>query len=95
MSDIVERLRGPIAEAVQKLVNGCFQNKNGPTFHIPAQEDDPDLLASRGIHEAADTITALRAEVATLKGLVERLKSDLRAYEEEADAPTVCEGATE
>jgi hypothetical protein len=47
------------------------------------------------LHDAADTITALRAAVATLKGLVERLKSDLRAYEEEADAPTVCEGATE
>jgi len=69
--DLVERLRGPIAEAVQKLVNGCFRNANGPVFHIPAQETDPDLLASKGVQEAADTITGLRAENERLKAQCE------------------------
>lgn len=40
-------------------------------------------------------LTALRTEVAVLKALIERLKADLRYYEEQADAPVVCEGATE
>ena len=76
MSDIVERLRGPIAEAVQKLVNGCFRNGNSPTFHIPAQETDPDLLAFKGIQEAADTIARLNTEVDTLKSAVDWITAD-------------------
>jgi len=72
--DIVERLRGPIAKAVQKLVNGCFRNANGPTFHIPAQETDPDLLASKGVQEAADEIERLTADVERLKTEMEDCK---------------------
>jgi hypothetical protein len=54
-------------------------------------EDKPHRL----VYSACCEAERLAAEVETLKALIEALKRDLRAYEAEADAPTICEGATE
>ena len=67
MTDIVERLRGEILDAVSRLVAGAFQrdgevlpeNKR-PRFTIPSDPiRDSDLIAAAGVQEAAAEIERL------------------------------------
>jgi len=91
--DLVERLRGPVAAAVQKLVNGCFRNGDGPTFHIPAQESDPDLLVSRSVIEAADELTRLTAEVERLRAALEWAMGRLDVLADQSDEAEIIRAA--
>jgi hypothetical protein len=51
-----------------------------------------DMMPAWELRAEVDRLTA---EVETLRVLIEALKRALRDYEAEADAPTICEGATE
>lgn len=62
--DLVKRLRGPVREHAQRLVNRAFNNVDQPMpqLSIPADpQRDSDLIVCKGIEEAADRITALEA----------------------------------
>ncbi len=67
--DLVKRLRGPIAEHAQRLIDRAFNNDRPmPRFSIPADpKNDSDLVVSRGIQEAADCIDSLTAQLAVLR----------------------------
>lgn len=61
--DIVDHLRLVVAPHAQRFIDGHFgNNAPRPQISIPASEnEDSDLILSRGIKSAADEIERLRA----------------------------------
>lgn len=74
-SSLVERLRGPIKEAAQRLINGSFRRdgemlsqENRPRLSIPCRPDyDDDIVVTDAILEAAAAIEKLEKENAEFR----------------------------
>ncbi len=64
-ADLIKRLRGPVRQAAQDLINAAFNNREGRgvQFSIPAKPDeDTDLVLVAGIKAAADALEAAERE---------------------------------
>lgn len=89
--DMVKRLRGPIAQAAQDLIDRYFGNTDKCLASIPANpEKDADLVLSRGIAEAADRIEELEATNRAVA--LDMIASDERKSEMEAKLAKAVEG---
>ncbi len=67
--DLIKRLRGPVRQAAQDLIDAAFNNRKGRgvQFSIPAKPDeDTDLVLVAGIKEAADALEAAERVIAKL-----------------------------
>jgi len=93
-SDIVFRLRNPIRDAAVALINSHFGNEGiRPNISIPANEnEDTDLVLTRGLKESADEIERLRAALGKISLRLElsademqRIASDALTQKEQSD----------
>lgn len=74
-ADLIRRLRGPVRQAAQDLIDAAFNNREGRgvQFSIPAKpNEDTDLVLVAGIKEAADALEAAERVIRKAEQLIVR-----------------------